>query len=481
MASAPYMAGALTHYVDLNSASPTPPYTNWATAAHTLQDAVDVATDGAVVLVNTGTYSVGGALTPGFALANRVVVTNAISLVGIGGPEQTIILGENDTGIRGLGSNAVRAVYLSQGAIMQGFTISNGATFGITSDTGDSVFERSGGGAFLYNATLSNCIIRANAAQNYGGGVFARSNAVMHDLHIENNWTYAYGGGVAWENSGMLYNSYIVNNIVSNWDGGGIHARASGTISNCVIHGNSAQRGSGGGVLVFRAFLTLSDSLIISNYASNRGGGTFINSWEQWHVIVDRCRFAFNRIDGTQFGAGAYFTYADVRNSLFDNNSGTTFGGAVASFRSPMRNCTIVNNHTTASAAGGIYMLRDSTNFNCIVYHNTAATTNHNIYFNPAQTGQASVYTCTYPLATGEGNITNAPHFIDMSAHNYRLMLGSPTINAGNNAYVISDIDLDGLPRILQATVDMGAYETIPEPSILSALFLFLLLYRKII
>jgi hypothetical protein len=52
---------AALRYVDLNSANPTPPYTNWATAAETIQDVVDAA-----------------------ALADEVVVTNGIYAAGVG-------------------------------------------------------------------------------------------------------------------------------------------------------------------------------------------------------------------------------------------------------------------------------------------------------------------------------------------------------------------------------------------------------------
>jgi len=66
------------------------------------------------------------------------------------------------------------------------------------------------------------------------------------------------------------------------------------------------------------------------------------------------------------------------------------------------------------------------------------------------------------------GNITNAPLFVDYAGGNLRLQSNSPCINAGNNAYVTSATDLDGNPRIVSGTVDVGAYEYQGPGSVIS-------------
>src|SRR5947209_773090 len=68
-----YSVVADVRYVDVNSASPMPPYTNWATAAATIQQAVDAATAGDELVVTNGTYGTGGRAVYG-AMTNRVAV-----------------------------------------------------------------------------------------------------------------------------------------------------------------------------------------------------------------------------------------------------------------------------------------------------------------------------------------------------------------------------------------------------------------------
>jgi hypothetical protein len=94
---------------------------------------------------------------------------------------------------------------------------------------------------------------------------------------------------------------------------------------------------------------------------------------------------------------------------------------------------------------------------NCIVYYNSASDGGPNYATNYEPT---FTYCCTTPMpANGVGNITNAPLFVDQANGNLRLQSNSPCINSGNNAYVVGSTDLDGNPRIVGGTVDMGAYE----------------------
>jgi len=69
-------------------------------------------------------------------------------------------------------------------------------------------------------------------------------------------------------------------------------------------------------------------------------------------------------------------------------------------------------------------------------------------------------YCCTTPDPGDIGNITDPPQFVDTNSTNYRLKAVSPCINAGTNLpWMTGAKDLDGNPRIVDGTVDMGCYE----------------------
>ena len=117
-------------------------------------------------------------------------------------------------------------------------------------------------------------------------------------------------------------------------------------------------------------------------------------------------------------------------------------------------NCVIAGNSAPNGLGGGAC---GCTLYNCIVYFNTAL---DRANFYRDEYGGCLNYCCTKPKPTnGVGNITNAPLFVDYAGGNVRLQSNSPCINAEINAFVTAATDLDGRPRIVGGTVDMGAYE----------------------
>ena len=88
------------------------------------------------------------------------------------------------------------------------------------------------------------------------------------------------------------------------------------------------------------------------------------------------------------------------------------------------------------------------------------------MYYNTADYGSNNYYrcifsySCTTPLPSGTGNITNEPMLVDRLTGNFRLSAASPCINVGNDSVVQPGwLDMDGHTRILGTHVDMGAYE----------------------
>jgi hypothetical protein len=185
------------------------------------------------VLVTNGIYTTGGRLGHGVGLTNRVVLDKPITLQSVGGPLVTVIQGSRDPGII-YGPAAVRCVYMTNGATLIGFTLTNGHTLG--SSAVDPKNTQNGGGVFCEWTTclVSNCVLVGNAAYTWGGG--AESGTFNNCSFIRNS--AQSGGGSDFAN---LNNCLLVSNSVSSQGGGAVR----GTLNNCTIVGNSANTGGG--------------------------------------------------------------------------------------------------------------------------------------------------------------------------------------------------------------------------------------------
>lgn len=317
-------------FVDVNNPTPVAPYTSWATAANTIQDAVDAALTGTeIIWVTNGVYEVGGRPAPGMLLINRVYIHKPVSIRSMNGAAHTIIRGSGP-----LGDAAVRCVWMTNGAELVGFTLTNGHT-----RTGGSSDDYLGAGVWApsTNATVSDSIITGNRA------IFAAG---------------------AW--FGTFNHSQFSHNTAINLGGGAQYS----ILNNCLVAGNTAVEG--GGV----RFCTLNHCTVTENSAVNSGGA----------------------IGGAIRNSIIYFNQAD---SLPDINGGSIHYSAI-----------------------------------------------------PVEPGGPD-----FPLYFGTNNITNAPVFVDPASGNYRLLAGSPGLDAGSNDDVVLSTDLDGKPRIAGGVTDMGAYE----------------------
>jgi hypothetical protein len=353
-------------YVAASSTNSQPPYTNWATAATTLQAAVGAALPGALVLVTDGVYPGG------------VTVSRPVALLSVNGPQFTLVDGS--------GTN--QCISLSSGVSLSGFTLTNGS-----------------GGASCAEAFVTNCVIIGNQGSGASGGT-------LYNCTLSSNSAASYtsSGGGAY--AGTLYNCTLRGN--SAYYGGGAY---SCTLSNCILSGNSGYYYGGG------AYAGTLYNCTLSGNSSTSGGGAY---------------------GGTLDDGGAYGYGGTLYNCVLSGNSGYDYGGGAAFCT--LYNCTLFGNSAT-NGSGGTY---DCTLNNCISFRN----------YPDADGGS--------PGRLNGNNWIGDPLFVDSTNGNLRLQSNAPCINAGNNAYVATITDLDGNPRIVRGSVDIGAYEYQGPGSVLS-------------
>jgi len=240
------------------------------------------------------------------------------------------------------------------------------------------------------------------------------------------------------------------------------------------VEGKGNYGGQGGGIAMYGGLVE--QCLIVSNQVlSTRGcgaGALIVGG------LMRNCTLAYNKHPGGSYArAGGIMLYdalnlATLRNCLLIGNeagagSYAAAGGGIALHGGRVESCTVVSNHvtrTTGSGTGGGIYREAGTVVNTIVADNT-------LYFttpdNAVGTVSAYSFSCAPELTPGlNGNLAQAPGFVDRPLRNFRLAGGSPCINAASfqDWMATPATDLDGAPRIRSRKPDMGCYEFIPPP-----------------
>ena len=244
------------HYVS-RTGTAVYPYTNWATAARYIQQAVNAAAAGDTVLVTNGTYASGAA----------IVVSDAITLASINGPEVTVVNGQGDH--RCLNLNNV-------GCTLSGFTVTKGAA------------SYSGGGVYCtgINPLITNCIITANSAGTLGGGSY---KGTLVDCSINGN---TVGDGDNQSSGGGSYGGILTRcSVIGNWissssyygQGGGCYGA---TLNDCTIADNFSRNSFGDGGGSYNC--TLNYCTLSGNQASRNGAGAYGGTLTHCTVTANR-------------------------------------------------------------------------------------------------------------------------------------------------------------------------------------------------
>ncbi len=203
------------HYVT-PSGSNIWPYLRWQTAATEIQNAVDAASDGDMVVVSNSTY----------VLSRQIAITNKAILVRtINGPKSVTIDGNNGT----------RCLYLAfSNAVVDGFTITRG--------------NGTGGGVFIDGlGVIRNCVLTDNSALNCGGGICCDRGGIVQNCLVVSNSAGDCGGGIMLLTNGIVENCTVSANDADNC-GGGVHCIGSGEsgicVYNSILYANLAATGS---------------------------------------------------------------------------------------------------------------------------------------------------------------------------------------------------------------------------------------------
>ncbi len=380
-----------------------------------LQDAIDAAAGGDLVLVAAGTYA---------GPSNRSLSFKGkpITLRSEAGAESTIL----DCGGEGPAVEFTAAE--GAGSVLSGLTIQNG-------------IGENGGGIRVVGGspTIEGCRFTGNHAAIFGGGLYCEdASPLVVDCHFEGNVAISGGGINCQRGAAPVIRGCTFRANAASY-GGGLYADASApVVEDCLIEGNSVLAG-GGIFMVGGASGRVLRSILRGNYARTNGGGLCILQ-DSFPTLLN-CEILGNSAD---VGGGLSAETATDRPIL----THCTIAGNEARLKSGGINCS----------DGAVPKLR-----NCILWGNAPESACADVdYTLTGDTDPFFLMAGEYDFArfdtvTLGGKEWKMPRFIVMQG-DYRLSGDSPAVDTGNPD-IAPPGDIDGLPRPCGPGVDLGAHE----------------------
>lgn len=493
---------ASTIYVDESATGPVHNGASWCTAYTTLWEALAAASPGDTIKVAGGLYTpepilFGDPREATFNLVSNVRIEGAYAGCGAPNPDArdyandiSFIRGDplRDDDINGDTSNNSYHVLTAWG-------ITDAELDGLYFDGGRAgnpfvVDGSNGAGAIAIDSSFTavNCIFQGNEALDMpdgligrGGSVYARRSKLHFvDTLFRESIAGERGGGVYSERSAVIYDGCAFAACITSGDGGGAYndpgsyaeIRGAWFVVCAALRDGGGLHNDGAQVLVANSLIQGSNAthgaciysvnskldlvnceLILGNNASNDGGALF---GKATRTTLMNCLITGNQAGGVGGAIAHHDAKLVITNSTFEGN---TAGSGAAGL--------------DVAGSGGLQLT------NSILWNNSTGGVVSEAT-QVASTGGASISVdysdvdgWTGALG-GVGNFGLDPLFVAPGALDYRLGLGSPCRNAGNNAALPSDIadldgdnnvleatplDLDLTPRIQSGIVDMGAYE----------------------